>query len=149
VKLFVAGRDRTGDLGEDLRRAAEARAAAGPAPRFQQPACSALTLRASADEREYLDRFQALLAIHHVVNPTSTVPRRDGLMGVVAARLRDWIWRQVQYRIARIVSRQNGINEQLVFDLALQNQALRRDLDALRATVERGTVAPRGSGSGS
>lgn len=68
-----------------------------PGAPFRQPACSALTLRASADEREYLDRFQALLAIHHVVNPTSTVPRRDGLMGVLAARLRDWIWRQVQY----------------------------------------------------
>lgn len=147
MKLVVAGRDRTGDLGEELRRASEERAAVGAAPRFQQPAYSALTLRASADEREYLDRFQALLAIHHVVNPSSTVPRRDGLMGVLAARLRDWIWRQVHYRIARIVSQQNGINEQLVFDLALQNQALRRELEALRARVERGPAAPSGSGS--
>lgn len=146
VKILVAGRDRSGDLGEELRRAAEARAAGGPVPRFQDPAYSALTLRAAADERDYLERFQGLLAIHHVVNPTFPVPRRPGLAGVLAARVRDWIWRQVHYRIARIVTQQNGINEQLVFELALQNQALRRELAALRERVDGGGTRP-GTGS--
>lgn len=132
VKIFVGGKDRSGDLGTNLVAAAAERAR-GPGPRLLYHDHSALTLKQAVTEAEYLVRYQQLLSMRHGVNPSFVMPRRPGFAGLLAARLRDWIWRQVHHRIARIVDQQNGINELVVFGLTLQNQALREELDRVRS----------------
>ena len=113
MKLIVAGRDRSADLGARV----EAEAGALPAtaaPRIFAPSHTALRLRNCADEREFLAAYLRLLRHHLGLEPAGLpVPRPPGPAGALLAAVRRGLWRILGYQQERLAARQTAVNELL------------------------------------
>ena len=135
MKIIVAGQDRTTDLGEGVRADAEARRDAAPF-RAYSPQHSALTLRETGSEAEFLDRFRGLMALRHGLNLN---PRPRPIPWTPAGRL---VWR-VKQKIKswltmehpRLVVQQSAINELTIAAIELEHAAVVQELARLRARV--------------
>ena len=139
MKIVVAAKDRSADLGREIREAAAARARPSDLPPHS-PEHSALSLKETRTEKEYHARFLTLLAVRHAVSASIRVSRRPGLPGLLAARFQDAVWRLVHHRVGRIVRDQNVYNELLALAADLENRALRKEVESLSgrlAEVER------------
>jgi hypothetical protein len=147
MRVFVAGRDESGGLGEEIARRAAA-LEAGPAPRFLSPQHSALSLRDAGNERAFGDLYLELLGIRHGVDFRAGPPRGPGARGRLAAVLKSAVWRLVAGRVERIVTRQNTINELMVQGLDNQNRRLRAEVEDLRRRLGAAGGGPAARGAG-
>ena len=128
MKITVAGKDRTGDVGHAI----QARAATFAPISNYGPSDSALSLREAANEDKYVAKFNTLLR-HHRSIKTDIIPvsQRGGMAGRVACMFKKVLWRLLRHQHDRIAAQQNAINELLVMSFVLQYDAYKRKIEAI------------------
>lgn len=130
MKIIIASRDRTADLGPDLKAGADARLARQPHPR---PDRDALSLRDAGNEREFLERWTELVRRRsHADTLKVAIARKPGALGALAHAARLLLWKVLRYQHNGVVTLQNRINAQAAAALEFQLDELRR----LRARVD-------------
>ena len=135
MKLLVAGRDRTADLGPDITAAAARLKASGSIAALS-PEHSAQVLKDSADGDDFLRRFVGLLRLRHGVRTADYyIPRGPGLRGRLALALKTVLWKLLRYQHDRTAFQQNLINELAIDALEFQQERLDRELAELRQRV--------------
>lgn len=135
MRIAVAGKDRTGDLGRTLAEEAARLESAGPIGRFA-PAHSAVVLKESAGAADYQRRFIDLLRMRQAVQTADYyVPRAPGLRGRAAAALKTVLWKLLRYQHDRISFQQNLINELALDALEFQQGRTDRELANLKRRV--------------
>ena len=136
MKLIVAGQDRTADLGAAVRADA-ARRPMGPKPGTLPESISALRLRQSASEADYLAELLRLLRYRDNVDTLPLdIPRRPGLAGALAAKIKAVLWKVLRYQHNRITGRQNMINNLYTSALEFEHRARQREIQELRRRLE-------------
>ena len=136
MKILVAGKDRTAELGPGLTADSERR---GQDPRclFLDWSVNALSLSDARDESDYLDRLTRLVRYTNHVDPrVFDIPRRPGLVGSALAGFKKVLWKVLRYQHDRVTFRQNLINSNLIALVEFQREEIKR-LDARLAAVER------------
>lgn len=136
MKIIVANRDRTADLGAEIRTAA--------ANRQQNPDCrvipativpeiSALALQAAKSESAYLSEFIRLLRYRDNVDTLRfMIPRKPGFQGAMMTKLKEFLWKLLRYQHDRITFRQNMINSLHTTALECELAAREKDVSELR-----------------
>lgn len=147
MKIIVAGRDCTSDLGVEIqRRAANLKKRKGRAapPRISQE-IGALTLAKANSNSDYLNHFIRLLRYRDAFDTYDfDIPRKPGLFGLLLARLKVVLWKLLRYQHDRIAFRQNLINglftNAIEFEMAEMERMhadLCRRLDSLEAALKK------------
>jgi len=128
MNVHVAGQDRSGDLGADITREAEALAARDDAPEFLKYPHSAVFLNSSRDDAQFIDRLTSLLLAKTGTSARSFwIPRRPGLLGGLMAGLKRALWKVLRYQHERMSFQQNVVNLQISATLEfLREEYLRR-----------------------
>ena len=120
--ILVAGKDQTSEIKQRIS-AAILRGAPGAAPKFPDPAISALALREAESESDYLARLLTLIRYRDAVDTFAfEIPRKPGFMQRMLAQVRSFLWRALRYQHDRIAFRQNLING--LFTSALEFELL-------------------------
>ena len=135
LRISVAGRDRTADLGPALQAEAAAHEAD---PLYYQlpPELQAASLRGCRNESEFEARYFALLRRkHHTATNDYVIPRKPGPAGALIGRLRRVLWKVLVYQHDRMSFLQNMINTSLVSALDFDRQELRREVGRLEARI--------------
>ena len=134
MRLTIAGKDRTADLGAELsRRSARLHGALSP----WLPQHSALSLRDSRDSSDYFDRFCRLVRLRHEVNTgIFHIPVKPGWLGKHVRQVKTLLWKALRYQHDRITFQQNIINELVVSGVDFQNSAVMRKMAGLERKVE-------------
>lgn len=138
MKLSIAGRDRTQDLGPALRRQAEIMARGDDR---HQPAriaadISALALARAKSDAEYMDHLIRLIRYRDAVDtPDFDIPRKPGLAGLIMARFKAFLWKLLRYQHDRIAFRQNLINTQLTSALEFEFTQRQKEMADLKRRV--------------
>lgn len=146
MRIEVAGRDRTEDLGERLRRAAAGRPAAIRDEAERQ--ADVVAIRSAADEAENLEQWLAMLRAHHGIRTEPfDVPVRPGPAGAVAGRVRRFLWKLLRYQHDRTAFQQSAVNIQVVLALEAVARSLGREVRELRARLDEFERRP-GAGQG-
>ncbi len=138
MKISVAGRDRTQDLGPDLRRQAEnmARGDTSRQPAKLPDSISALALRKATSDADYLNELIRLLRWRDGVDTLPFhIPCRPGLCGRLAVRIKEVFWKLLRYQHDRIAFRQNLINTQLTSALEFEIVQRQKEADELKQRV--------------
>ncbi len=147
MKLTVAGKDRSGDLGRDMAADAARLQAAGSVGALA-PEHSALALKAATDRADFLRRYVALLRLRHGVRTADYyIPRGPGWRGRIAVALKTVLWKLLRYQHDRMACQQNAVNELAIAALEFQRDETERDLADLKRRVvaleqARGVRAP-------
>ena len=138
MKLIIAGRDRTEDLGRDLRRQVAAMDRLEPA---RQPArlpadISALALARAMSDTDYLDQYLRLIRHREAVGTYDfNIPHKAGPAGWCLAGFKALLWKLLRYQHDRINFRQYLINNQLTSALLLEVAARQKDVADLERRV--------------
>lgn len=139
MRLEVAGRDRSGDLGRDIAGAAGTMVAAkteDELPALLEPGKSVLSLRSSKNEAEYLDRLTTLMLSRTGVGTFEFyVLRRPGLLGNAGAALKRILWKLLRYQHDRVAFQQNSINMQLTAAIEFMQAEYEQRIEALEKKV--------------
>lgn len=102
------------------------------------PVLRAASLAEAGSESEYLDRSIALLRRKaHIDTLTYPIPHRPTFAGRIQLRVRRFLWKLLRYQHDRMAFRQNLVNSQVVAQLEFQREAMKRELEELRARVAR------------
>ena len=142
MKIIIAGKDRTSDLGSEIQQSAET-LKKGKGPIFISPEISAADLLNTGSEHEYLQELIRLLRYRDAVDTLDfDIPKKPGLFGLIAAKLKTFLWKLLRYQHDRIVFRHNLINgiftSTLEFESALREKEtveLKRRIEALEAAL--------------
>lgn len=135
MKITIAGRDRTDDLGPVLRTQAEAMARGDT---ICQPAklpdeISALALSRTTSAEDYLSELTRLLRYREGVDALSFhIPVRPGRCGRLLGRVKQGLWKLLRYQHERMAFRQNLINAQLTSALEFEIVQRRQETDDLK-----------------
>ncbi len=135
MKIVVAGRDRTPELGPELRRAAEAMARLAPRrqPARIPPELSALALARAGSEADYLAILLRLIRCRDAVSTLDfNIPRHPGPIGLVLARIKAFLWKLLRYQHDRIAFRQHLVNAQLTGALEFEVMARQKEIAELQ-----------------
>ncbi|MBN1674714.1 MAG: hypothetical protein JXR37_26960 [Kiritimatiellae bacterium] len=136
MKLVIAGKDRSADLGPELAAAAAQRAAPELADRLRRHE-AVLGLRSAPSQAAYLETLIDLLRVrHHADTGPFAIPTRPGLAGRVQASVKRFLWKLLRYQHDRMVFQQNAVNTGLTYALELQHELHQRELAALTQRVE-------------
>ena len=136
MKVVVAGKDRTQDLGREATVAADTLSQKGVVP-FLSPQHSALSLKSARNEREYLELFTNLTRMRHGVRTGDFyIAAQPGWKGRIMTWLKTALWRRLRYQHDRIAFQQNLINELNTQTLERQNAVLTQEIEQLRRRVE-------------
>lgn len=135
MKLLVAGKDRSADLGPAL--AAEA------AEREKDPRClfldwrvNALSLRDCKNERDFAARFLELVRYKfHVDTRIFDIPRKPGLAGRVMGLFKGFLWKLLRYQHDRMAFRQNLINSNQTSALEFARAVALKEIAQLKDRV--------------
>jgi hypothetical protein len=118
LKLQVAGKDRSSDLGRELAGSAAARPDHGLATHIAYET-DVLGLRSAESAAEYLDRHVKILRVRNQVDPSAFEgPGSGGLM----VRVRRFLWNLLRYQHDWTSFRQNSINVQLSYELEFEKE---------------------------
>lgn len=135
MKILVANKDRTEDLGADIRKSAQVRMRGGEreVPDRIAPDISALSLARPKSEADYLNNLIRLIRYRDAVDTHDfAIPRKSGLSGMILIRIKSFLWKLLRYQHNRIAFRQNLINglctSALEFEIALRQKTM-ADLD--------------------
>lgn len=133
MHLTIAGKDRSSDIGEDLtRRAARHQ---GALSRWS-PADSALSLKASRDPGDYLDRYCKLLRQRFALSTEPfPVPGKPGTAGTLLRKIKSFLWKLLRYQHDRMAYQQNAINELVISSVDFQQAASRDALASLERRI--------------
>jgi hypothetical protein len=138
MKIIVAGKDQTEELGPAVRRQAEAmrRGDTNRRPAELPAVISALALRQTASESAYLNELLRLIRYREGVDTLPFhIPVRPGRLGRLLGRIKGLLWTLLRYQHDRIVFRQNLINSQLTSALEFESQARQREVADLARRV--------------
>ena len=147
MRLIVAGQDRTADIGAEIsRRAARHQGALSP----WSAQDSALSLKASRDRADYLNRFGKLLRLRYAVSTESfPIPGKPGVAGSLMKKLKGVLWKLFRYQHDRMAFQQNVINELVISGLDFQRETscqTIRDLEDRIKALENEVKTLRGVG---
>lgn len=139
MKITVAGKDRSGDLGRDVAAAADRLAAVPGGIGALAPDHTALRLKVVDPRQDYLGKFIDLLRIRHGIRTADYyIPRGPGLRGRVAVALKTFLWKLLRYQHDRIAFQQSAVNELAINALEFQQariEELERRLGRLEKSV--------------
>lgn len=142
MKITVAGKDRSGDLGRDVAAVADRLAAAPGGIGTLAPDHTALRLKRSRDFDEYVFHFVELLRMRHGVRTSDYyIPRGPGWRGRIAVAVKTVLWKLLRYQHDRLTLQQNLINELEINAVEFQRDRLNQELADLKrrvAELERG-----------
>lgn len=131
VKIWVAGRDRTDELGSELAAAAAGRPVTAVELDVARET-ELLDLRRAESESEYRQRFlDALRQRACVETDDFRIGVLSGPMRRALAAVRTWLWRLLRYQHDWTTFRQNGVNRQLAFGLEMEAEARERKVAEL------------------
>jgi hypothetical protein len=132
MKLSVAGKDRSEDLGRSIGEAAARLADAGLAETLRREE-AVLNLRDRGTEEAFQGMHLDLLRGRNGVDPDAfaLVPAA-GWRGKIVAAVRRCLWRLLRYQHDWLTFRQNAVNVQLTYALELERRLRQRD----RASLE-------------
>ena len=135
MRLIIAGKDRSSDIGADLVRRSTRHA--GPLSPWS-PQDSALSLKDSSDASDYTERFWKLMRLRWAVSTDAfPIPARPGLWGGMLRQIKAVLWKVFRYQHDRIAFQQNTINELVVNSVGLQQSDFRRKIIELEKKLER------------
>lgn len=136
MRIIVAGKDRSAELGPALAEEADRRSQ-DPRCLFLDWSVNALSLADARDEGDYLHRLTRLVrAKNHVDTRIFDIPRRPGRLGSALAGFKRLLWKVLRYQHDRVTFRQNLINSNLTALLEFQQGEIKR-LAARLAELER------------
>jgi len=135
MRLVIAGKDRTADLGQAI----SGRAARHRGPLFAwPPEDSALSLKGSAGPSDYFDRFWRLMRLRHAVSMDAFfIPAKPGWVGNGIRQIKKVLWKILRYQHDRAAFRQNIINELVAGAVEAQQASVRKDMADLERKVHR------------
>jgi hypothetical protein len=137
MKLEIAGRDRSADLGSDIASAAAAR---------KCPALEALIARempitklgACADTDCYLATHIELTHARNCVEPREfDTPGRNGMCGGILHAVRRFLWKILRYQYDWMAFRQNAINIQSNYQLKFEHEDRVRIIGKLEERIRK------------
>jgi len=148
VKLMLAGRDRTDDVGADVE--VQARALSDPELesllRGEQPV---LDLGAGCGGPAYIRHFTQLVRIRTSVDTAKIrVPEGHGFGGGLWMAFRRLMWRIMRFAHDDYAFRQNTVNTALGYGLEFESEERRREGAELRQRIDQleRLVRERGAG---
>lgn len=131
LKLQVAGKDRSGDLGREIAGTAAARPDCGLGRQISHE-MDVLELRTADGSEEYLDRHVKTLRVRNQVDPSAFEgPGACGLMN----RVRRFLWRLLRYQHDWVSFRQNSINVQLSYELEFEKEERKKQVAELEKRI--------------
>lgn len=133
MELYVAGQDRSSDIGAELtRQAARHQGALSP----WSPRDSALTLKESVTPIDYIDRTIRLMRLRCAVSTeTFPVPGKPGPMGSILRKVKAVLWKLLRYQHDRMAFQQNAINELIIGSIEFQHTASKQAVASLEQRV--------------
>ena len=137
MKVVVAGKDRTAELGPALSAGAQAMVGRDHAPKMLEEVYTSLSLRDAGNDAEFLDRL--VLLLWHKTGVATVgfyMPRKPGPLGWIGAQLRRALWKVLRYQHDRIAYQQNMINTQLTVALEFMHEQYKGHIAELRTRVE-------------
>jgi hypothetical protein len=134
MRIVVAGKDRTNEIGCELtRRAARHQGVLSPWSADD----SALSLQASRDLTDYLDRYNKLLRLRFALcTAPFPVPGKSGVSGTLMKRLKAILWKLFRYQHDRMAFQQNALNELIINAQDFQNTSLKQRLAELEHRIK-------------
>lgn len=135
MKITIAGRDRTDDLGPVLRTQAEdmARGDTSCQPARLPDEISALVLARTKSAEDYLSEMMRLLRYREGVDALPFhIPVRPGRCGRILGRVKQGLWKLLRYQHERMAFRQNLINAQLTSALEFEVVQRRQETEDLK-----------------
>lgn len=147
LRISVAGRDRTADLGASVLREAQQRGLPW-LERLLADEQEVLSLRSASTAEAFRARHLAALRSRWMVDPGRfSTPSGPGIVGAAMLWARMFLWRVFRYQHDWVVFRQNGINAQLFYALMFECEDRARQVRELEARVrdleaQLGTAAP-------
>ncbi len=135
MKIAIAGKDRSADLGPVL--AADARERARDPSHVDLPwSLHALSLRDQKTGSAYFDHYLELLRRkNHVDTLNFDIPHRPGLGGRAWMLVKKVLWKVLRYQHARMAFRQNLINSHLTSALEYQRDLARKEVGELKRRI--------------
>ena len=135
MRVRIAGRDRTDDLGRELTERSRLRPDCGLALRIAQEA-DVLSLSHSRSTADYSAGQMRLLRSRNCVDTSQfDVPARAGLLGRMAAVFKRFLWRVLRYQHDWSVFRQNSTNVQLSYELEFEREERAKQIADLERRV--------------
>ena len=131
MKIIIANKDRSTELGPGLKAGADARMAD---PQFVPLPwlLNALSLHDAKNESEFLERWAELARRKGNVDLRLNLPVPLGLIDRMKRLVRGFVWRVLRYQHERVAFRQNLVNSQVAATLEFQHDEILR----MRSRVE-------------
>lgn len=134
MKIQVAGKDRGAELGALIRERA-----AGRDPKAVAAIPDDINVLALARTRNESDYLAELIRLTRYRDGVDTydfdIPRKPGLMGLLMAGFRAFLWKLLRYQHDRMAFRQNLINHQFSSVLEFEAAWFRREAEAMKTAV--------------
>jgi len=135
MKIIVANRDRSDDLGQQLAAAARERADRSVPGAFS-PQHSALSLKKARTGTEYLSAFIRLLRIRGDLKTTPfDIPAKPGIHGRLSAGIKKFLWKVLRYQHDRMAFQQQIINELMTCMMEFEKASREKEIHALKRRV--------------
>lgn len=132
MKIIIASKDRTAELGPALKAGADASIASGIQRRHPEM-LTALTLRDAKNEQDFLERWSELIRRRsHLDTMQTDFGHKPGAAGALALRIREFLWKIFRYQHNQLARQQTLINTQLVAALEFQKDEIAK----LRARID-------------
>ena len=133
MRIVVAGIDKSSEIGSELtRRAARHRGPLSP----WSAADSALSLRASRDMMDYLERYGKLMRLRYALSTDPfPIPGKPGTAGSLMKKLKAFLWKLFRYQHDRMAYQQNAINELVINAQDFQNSTMRQQISSLEQRI--------------
>jgi hypothetical protein len=136
LRVSVAGRDRTADIG-----VAVLREAGGLGNSWMENQLSAekdvLALRSATSATAFQSRHLGALRGRWMVDPGCfSTPSGPGVIGALMLQVRIFLWRMFRYQHDWIVFHQNAVNAQLFYALTFECEERARQVRELEARVQ-------------
>ena len=135
MKVVVANKDRSGDLGKELTESARKRVNQVPPAGFSRHD-SALALKETGTDTEYLNAFLNLLRIRcGLKTGPFDVPAKPGMAGKLIAWTRKLLWRILRYQHDRMAFQQHVINDLMTSAVEFEKASREKEISALKERV--------------
>lgn len=139
MKLLVAGKDRSADVGSGFPSRIAEMAAHPDVPYRLGPdrlPASALWLASSSSEREYMDRLIAISRTGVGIGALDFyIPRKPGPAGSMMAAIKRALWKLLKYQHDEFSFHQTAVNVQLVSLVEFMREEHRREVGLLEGRI--------------
>ncbi len=137
MKIIVAGKDRTHDLGAVVREQAHATVIANQGRVPVPSGISAEHLLQNRNEREFLEDYARLMRYRDGIDTHPFyIPRRPGPIGLVMAGVKKGMHKILRYLFDRVALRQNIITNMIINQTEFEHAFVVREITRLEADVQ-------------